>query len=155
MLGAGCRPFPLLLTPFPRSPGGTDNHLVLVDLRPKGIDGARAERVLELVSITANKNTCPGDRSALTPGGLRLGEGRGLLRGVPLSPSSPFPWGGGPTLSSRGVPARIPASLRTLPGNLERVCGSEECAGPLRCQDVGSAVGGLASAAAVPEQLQP
>ncbi|NXP62404.1 GLYM protein, partial [Chloropsis cyanopogon] len=53
--------------------GGTDNHLVLVDLRPKGIDGARAERVLELVSITANKNTCPGDRSALTPGGLRLG----------------------------------------------------------------------------------
>lgn len=54
--------------------GGTDNHLVLVDLRPKGIDGARAERVLELVSITANKNTCPGDKSALTPGGLRLGE---------------------------------------------------------------------------------
>ncbi|KAJ7998869.1 hypothetical protein DPEC_G00209440 [Dallia pectoralis] len=53
--------------------GGTDNHLVLVDLRPKGIDGARAERVLELVSITANKNTCPGDKSALAPGGLRLG----------------------------------------------------------------------------------
>ncbi|KAF7240271.1 Serine hydroxymethyltransferase, mitochondrial [Varanus komodoensis] len=53
--------------------GGTDNHLLLVDLRPKGIDGARAERVLELVSITANKNTCPGDKSALTPGGLRLG----------------------------------------------------------------------------------
>lgn len=54
--------------------GGTDNHLVLVDLRPMGIDGARAERVLELASITANKNTCPGDTSALTPGGLRLGK---------------------------------------------------------------------------------
>ncbi|XP_028654541.1 serine hydroxymethyltransferase, mitochondrial isoform X1 [Erpetoichthys calabaricus] len=53
--------------------GGTDNHLVLVDLRPQGMDGARAERVLELMSITANKNTCPGDKSALTPGGLRLG----------------------------------------------------------------------------------
>ncbi|XP_074500888.1 serine hydroxymethyltransferase, mitochondrial-like [Sebastes fasciatus] len=53
--------------------GGTDNHLVLVDLRPRGMDGARAERVLELVYITANKNTCPGDKSALTPGGLRLG----------------------------------------------------------------------------------
>ncbi|KAJ3601972.1 hypothetical protein NHX12_029733, partial [Muraenolepis orangiensis] len=53
--------------------GGTDNHLVLVDLRPKGIDGARAERVLELAYITANKNTCPGDKSALAPGGLRLG----------------------------------------------------------------------------------
>lgn len=37
------------------------------------MDGARAERVLELVSITANKNTCTGDKSALTPGGLRLG----------------------------------------------------------------------------------
>lgn len=57
--------------------GGTENHLVLVDLRPKGLDGARAERVLELVSITANKNTCPGDRSAITPGGLRLGETQG------------------------------------------------------------------------------
>uniref|UniRef100_G1S6F5 Serine hydroxymethyltransferase n=1 Tax=Nomascus leucogenys TaxID=61853 RepID=G1S6F5_NOMLE len=60
-------------SPFLTHLGGTDNHLVLVDLRPKGLDGARAERVLELVSITANKNTCPGDRSAITPGGLRLG----------------------------------------------------------------------------------
>ena len=53
--------------------GGTDNHLVLVDLRPKGIDGARAEKVLELVSVTVNKNSVPGDTSALFPGGLRLG----------------------------------------------------------------------------------
>ncbi|XP_028395978.1 serine hydroxymethyltransferase, mitochondrial-like [Dendronephthya gigantea] len=53
--------------------GGTDNHLVLVDLKSKGIDGARVERVLELASITTNKNTCPGDKSALVPGGLRLG----------------------------------------------------------------------------------
>ena len=53
--------------------GGTDTHLVLLDLRPKGIAGARVERLLEAVSITANKNACPGDRSALNPGGLRLG----------------------------------------------------------------------------------
>eukprot|EP00126_Sphaerothecum_destruens_P002737 Sdes_comp16162_c0_seq2m5410 len=53
--------------------GGTDNHLVLVDLRPKGVDGARAELILEMVGITVNKNTCPGDTSALIPGGLRLG----------------------------------------------------------------------------------
>ncbi|XP_077966750.1 serine hydroxymethyltransferase, mitochondrial-like [Styela clava] len=53
--------------------GGTDNHLVLVDLRPKGIDGARTEKVLEAASITANKNSVPGDKSALIPGGLRLG----------------------------------------------------------------------------------
>lgn len=43
------------------------------------MDGARAERVLELASITANKNTCPGDKSALTPGGLRLGMWRVAL----------------------------------------------------------------------------
>ncbi|KAI8767300.1 serine hydroxymethyltransferase mitochondrial [Biomphalaria glabrata] len=53
--------------------GGTDNHLVLVDLKPKGTDGARVERVLELCYITVNKNTCAGDKSAMTPGGLRLG----------------------------------------------------------------------------------
>ncbi|XP_002740742.1 serine hydroxymethyltransferase, mitochondrial-like [Saccoglossus kowalevskii] len=53
--------------------GGTDNHLVLANVRPLGVDGARAERVLELCSITVNKNTTPGDKSALNPGGLRLG----------------------------------------------------------------------------------
>ena len=37
--------------------GGTDNHLVLVDLRPNGVDGSRVERVLELAHIAANKNT--------------------------------------------------------------------------------------------------
>lgn len=53
--------------------GGTDNHLILVDLRPMRTDGARAEKVLEEVSIAVNKNTCPGDKSALRPSGLRLG----------------------------------------------------------------------------------
>ena len=52
---------------------GTENHLVLVDLRSKGIDGSRVERVLELAHIAANKNTVPGDKSALVPGGLRMG----------------------------------------------------------------------------------
>ncbi|XP_065333030.1 serine hydroxymethyltransferase, mitochondrial isoform X1 [Cloeon dipterum] len=53
--------------------GGTENHLLLWDLRPIGLDGARAEAVCNRVSLTVNKNTCPGDKSALTPGGLRLG----------------------------------------------------------------------------------
>lgn len=52
---------------------GTVNHLLLVDLRPKGVDGARVERVLELAHIAANKNTVPGDVSALNPGGVRMG----------------------------------------------------------------------------------
>ncbi|GBG28101.1 Serine hydroxymethyltransferase [Hondaea fermentalgiana] len=54
--------------------GGTDNHLVNVNLKKShGIDGARVERILELVSIATNKNTVPGDKSALIPGGIRLG----------------------------------------------------------------------------------
>lgn len=53
--------------------GGTDNHLVLVNLKNKGIDGSRVERVLELVHIAANKNTVPGDISAMVPGGIRMG----------------------------------------------------------------------------------
>lgn len=54
--------------------GGTDTHLILVDLRPNGMDGARAEKVLEEVGIALNKNTCPGDKSALKPSGLRIGS---------------------------------------------------------------------------------
>ncbi len=54
--------------------GGTDNHLLLVDLRgSKSIDGARLEEVCNRVSITLNKNSVPGDKSALVPGGVRMG----------------------------------------------------------------------------------
>eukprot|EP00249_Psilotum_nudum_P006743 c20019_g1_i1 orf=414-1976(-) len=53
--------------------GGTDNHLILVNLKNKGIDGSRVERVLELCHIAANKNTVPGDVSAMVPGGIRMG----------------------------------------------------------------------------------
>jgi len=61
--------------------GGTDNHLVLVDLKSKGIDGARVERVLELCGVASNKNTVPGDKSALKPGGLRMGSPAMTTRG--------------------------------------------------------------------------
>ncbi|KAG6001142.1 Cytochrome B translational activator protein cbs2, partial [Claviceps maximensis] len=61
--------------------GGTDNHLVLADLKPHGIDGGRVERILELVGVAANKNTVPGDRSALVPGGLRMGTPAMTTRG--------------------------------------------------------------------------
>jgi glycine hydroxymethyltransferase len=61
--------------------GGTDNHLVLVDLKSKHIDGARVERVLELCGVAANKNTVPGDKSAMKPGGLRMGSPAMTTRG--------------------------------------------------------------------------
>lgn len=61
--------------------GGTDNHLVLVDLKNRGVDGARVERVLELVGVASNKNTVPGDKSAMKPGGLRMGSPAMTTRG--------------------------------------------------------------------------
>lgn len=54
--------------------GGTDNHIVLLDLRDRGVNGARVQRVLELASVAANKNTVPGDISATNPCGLRMGS---------------------------------------------------------------------------------
>jgi glycine hydroxymethyltransferase len=61
--------------------GGTDNHLVLVDLRSKGVDGARVERVMELSRMAVNKNTVPGDKSALVPSGIRMGSPAMTTRG--------------------------------------------------------------------------
>ena len=61
--------------------GGTDVHLVLVDLKDHNIDGARVERILELVGVASNKNAVPGDKSAMKPGGLRLGTPAMTTRG--------------------------------------------------------------------------
>jgi len=61
--------------------GGTDNHLVLVNLQSKGIDGARVETVLDLARLAVNKNTVPGDKSALLPGGIRMGTPALTTRG--------------------------------------------------------------------------
>jgi len=61
--------------------GGTDNHLILIDLKPQGVDGSRVERVMELAHIAANKNTVPGDVSALVPGGIRMGTPALTTRG--------------------------------------------------------------------------
>ena len=63
-------------------PGGTDNHLILVDLRPNKTPGNRAEKILEEIGIAVNKNTCPGDKSALNPSGLRLGTPALTSRGL-------------------------------------------------------------------------
>jgi len=53
--------------------GGTDNHLILVDLKPQGMNGAVLQYLLDKVSVTLNKNSIPGDTSAMIPGGVRVG----------------------------------------------------------------------------------
>ncbi|KAH8817681.1 glycine hydroxymethyltransferase [Flagelloscypha sp. PMI_526] len=52
---------------------GTDNHLVLWDLRPIGLTGSKVEKVCDYLGVTINKNAVSGDKSAQVPGGIRLG----------------------------------------------------------------------------------
>lgn len=61
--------------------GGSDNHLLLWDLRPQGVTGSKLEKVCDKVGITLNRNTVNGDKSALSPGGVRIGSSALTSRG--------------------------------------------------------------------------
>lgn len=72
----------LLTQGFDLVSGGTDNHLMLVDLRPMNITGKEMERRLDEVYITANKNTIPNDpQSPFVTSGIRLGTPAVTTRG--------------------------------------------------------------------------
>jgi len=60
---------------------GTDNHLVLWDLRPHGLTGSKVEKVCEMASMSLNRNAVHGDVSALSPGGVRIGSPAMTTRG--------------------------------------------------------------------------
>merc|ERR1712070_765874 len=60
---------------------GTDNHLILWDLRPHGLTGGKVEKVCEAASISLNRNAVHGDVSALSPGGVRIGTPAMTTRG--------------------------------------------------------------------------
>jgi len=63
--------------------GGTDNHLMLLDLRPQGLTGKAVEKLLDQAHITANKNTVPNDpQKAFTTSGVRLGTPAVTSRGM-------------------------------------------------------------------------
>jgi glycine hydroxymethyltransferase len=61
---------------------GTENHLMLWDLRPLGLTGSKMEKVFEMVHITLNKNAVRGDVSAMSPGGVRIGTPAMTSRGL-------------------------------------------------------------------------
>jgi glycine hydroxymethyltransferase len=85
--------------------GGTDTHLMMVDLRPKGLTGKEAEAVLGRAGITVNKNTIPDDpESPFVTSGLRLGT---------------------PALTTRGM--REPA-MRVIAGLIDRALARRDAA---------------------------
>jgi glycine hydroxymethyltransferase len=66
--------------------GGTDNHLVLVDLRNKGVTGKVAEKALDRAGITVNKNTVPGEtESPFVTSGIRIGTPALTTRGLGIA----------------------------------------------------------------------
>ncbi|MCH5272801.1 MAG: serine hydroxymethyltransferase [Lachnospiraceae bacterium] len=73
----------LLAEDFRLVSGGTDNHLMLVDLQNKGITGKEAEKILDAVNITCNKNAIPNDpASPFVTSGIRLGTAAVTTRGL-------------------------------------------------------------------------
>ena len=63
--------------------GGTDNHVLLVDLRPQGLNGKQAQETLDLAGITVNKNAIPFDTEPIMKtGGIRIGTPAMTTRGM-------------------------------------------------------------------------
>jgi glycine hydroxymethyltransferase len=105
--------------------GGTDNHLLLVDLSPLGITGQAAEEALEGVNIVANKNAIPYDtRPPRVTSGLRLGT---------------------PAVTSRGFG---PGEMKAVAGMIVRLLSSVDDQGVR--QEVAREVGDLTSRFPVP-----
>merc|ERR1711982_275780 len=77
---------------------GTDNHLILWDVRPHGLSGGKIEKVCELASVSLNRNAVHGDTSALSPGGVRIGT---------------------PSMTTRGCTAE---DFKKIAGFLDRCC---------------------------------
>ena len=61
--------------------GGTSNHLLLINVKARGLTGSKVEKLCDALHITLNKNTIVGDKSATTPGGIRVGTPAITTRG--------------------------------------------------------------------------
>jgi len=61
--------------------GGTSNHLMLINVKANGLTGSKVEKLCDALHITLNKNTIVGDKSATTPGGVRVGTPAITTRG--------------------------------------------------------------------------
>ena len=92
--------------------GGTDNHLMLVDLRPRGLTGVEAQTALDHAAITVNKNAIPFDTEAITKtGGIRIGTPAMTTRGMKEEEMMEIADLIHATLEGRADPAKV-ASVR-------------------------------------------
>jgi glycine hydroxymethyltransferase len=98
--------------------GGTDNHLMLIDVFAKGVTGKAGEKALDRAGITVNKNTIPFDsNSPMVASGIRVGT-PALGSSVAVSPSTPR--GSRPTIGCwRGPEASTASSLSDLTTRME------------------------------------
>jgi glycine hydroxymethyltransferase len=99
--------------------GGTDNHLLLVNVSNKGLTGKDMEELLETVGITANKNTVPFDQeSPFVTSGIRLGTPALTTRGMGPDQMRQIA-----AIMDRAVAHRgDPAALERLRGESEELC---------------------------------
>jgi glycine hydroxymethyltransferase len=101
--------------------GGTDNHLMLVDLRPAGITGKDAEKLLEEVGITTNKNAIPMDpESPFVTSGIRVGSPAITTRGFSEGEAHTVGCLIAQTLFNRGDAARLSDIKDQVAGLLEK-----------------------------------
>ncbi len=97
--------------------GGTDSHLMLVDLRPKGLTGKVAEKLLDRAGITVNKNTVPDDpESPFVTSGIRLGTPALTTRGMGTSEMKRIA-----TLIDRVLVGQDDATVETVRGEVEEL----------------------------------
>jgi glycine hydroxymethyltransferase len=100
--------------------GGTDNHLLLVDLRSKGITGKDAEKALEKAGVTVNKNTVPGEtESPFVTSGVRIGTPAITTRGFGVTEMREI----ARLIDEAVTGASDEATLARIRGEVQELCG--------------------------------
>ncbi|HEY9577106.1 MAG TPA: serine hydroxymethyltransferase, partial [Pseudobacillus sp.] len=101
--------------------GGTDNHLVLLDVRPWDLTGKEAERLLEEAGITVNKNTIPYDpESPFVTSGVRMGTAALTTRGMKEEQMEQIAHVIAAVLKSKGDPTVLAEAKKTTAS----ICGA-------------------------------